>query len=341
MKRTIWIMVAVLVVALLAGCAAGGLLGLLKLIGVGRLVGQLSEAFSGDDPTEYRVYMDGYDIGRSPGPNGNIDLNGLPEGLHLISITTVNKQWGWHRLIEVSADQTVDIGQINPIQGATIAGTLSRETTGGGTSLLPGMLVMAVKNAATLLQPGGSGPIYLPPDSVGSGLTYLPAYTDDQGRFRLGPAEFGDYIVIAAAAGYLSDAAFVPVSAGQNASGINLVLARDGSQNPGRISGAVSVAATGKTLMTADMDPRVYQTPISSGLRQQIEQQSGLQLTTEPWFRLGTLTTLSDDLGTYNLDLPAGRHRLQAFMFGYQANEVLVDLGAGALETVDFTLQSR
>ena len=341
MKRTISVTVAVLVVALLSGCAAGGLFGLLKLIGVGRLVGQLSEAFSGDDPTEYRVYMDGYDIGRSPGPNGNIDLNGLPQGLHLISITTVNKQWGWHRVIEVSEGQTEDIGRINPIEGATIAGTVSRQTDGGGTSLLPGMLVIAVKNAAALLQPGGSGPIYLPPDSAASGLSYLLAYSNDQGRFLLGPAEYGDYIMIAAAAGYLSDAAFVQVSAGQNASGIDLVLQRDVSQNPGRVSGAVSVAAAGQVLMTADMEPRVYETPISSELRQQIEQQSGLGLTTEPWFRLYTLTTLSNDVGAYNLDLPAGRYRLQAFMFGFEAQEVWVDVRAGGLQTVDFTLQSR
>lgn len=338
MKRHISVGVAVLLVVLLSGCAAGGLFGLLKLIEVGRLAGKL---LSGDDdPTEYRVYVDGYDIGRSPGPNGDIDLNGLPQGVHLMSITTADKRRGWHQLLAVDPDQTANIGEINPFEGATIAGTVSREITGGSPSLMPGVLVIAVKGAGNLLQAGGGSPIYLPPDSAASTLTYLAGYTNEQGRYTLGPAEYGDYIVVTAAAGYFSDAAFVQVGAGQDAAAVDLLLEDDASQNPGRVSGVVSVASGGPVLLTAAL-PRPYQTPISSALRQQIEQQSGLQLTSQPWFYFPTLTILSDSLGRYELDLPAGRHNLQAFVFGFEVKEIAVDVVAGGLTAQDFTLAAR
>ncbi len=341
MTRYLTVAVAVLLVVMLVGCGAAALLGLMKLIGVGYVVGQLDDTFfGGEDPTTYRVYMDGYDIGSSPGPNGKVNLNGLPEGLHLISISSADKDRGWHELLQIVRGQTADISNINAIEGATVAGTVSRELAGGGTSLMSGVLVVAVKDAATMLQTGGSGPIYLPPDSLPSTLTYLAGYTDDQGHYLPGPAEYGNYIVVVAAAGSESDAAYVEVSASHNATTVNLVLPQDATQNPGRVSGAISVARVGQVLLTAELD-RVYRTPISSALRQQIQQQSGLLLTAEPWFRFRTLTKLSDDLGHYEMDLPAGRHNLQAFKFGFRAKEVWVDVGAGGLTLQDFTLEAR
>ncbi len=338
-NRAVSVVIVVLVVVVIVGCGAAGLFGLFKLIGLGRMVGNLFSE-SGDPPTEYQVYVDGYDIDRTPGPNGDIDLAGLPGGVHLVSIVTADKHNGKHKLVEIDPNQTANLGQVNTFDGATIAGTVSRQTAGGGTSLMTGVLVVAVKDAANLLQTGVGSPIYLPPDSATSPLTYLVAYTNEEGQYLLGPAEYGDYIVIASGAGYYSDAAFVEVSEDQDKSGVNLLLQDDPSQNPGRVSGAVTVASASQVLLTAELD-RVYRTPISSALRQQIEQLSGIPLTPEPWFRLRTLTILSDALGHYELDLPAGWHNLQAFMFGFQAQEVGVDVHAETLVTVDFALEAR
>ena len=337
MTRPTSIIVGTLLAVLLVGCGAAGLLGLMKLIGLGYAVGELKSGFEGDDPATYRVYMDGYDIGSSPSANGNVNLNGLPEGVHLLSITSADKRRGWHHLLEIRSGQTTDLRQINVMEGAIIAGAVSRELTGGGSSPMTRALVVAIKDAADMLQSGGSGTIYLPPDSIASNLTYLVAYTDDQGQYRLGPAEYGDYIVLTAAAGYLSDAAYIEVSAGGDAAAVNLMLEPDSPQNPGRVSGAISVSPSGQVLLTTELN-FPYRAPISTALRQRIEQQSGLQLTTETWFRLRTLATLSSDVGHYELDLPAGRHSLQAFKFGRQAKEVWVDIGGGGLTSQDFTL---
>ncbi len=340
MKRQVSIGVTVLLVVVLAGCGAAGLLQLFGLVQLGRLAGQLASPFEGEDPTDYRVYMDGYDIGSSPGPSGDIDLNGLPHGVHLVSITTADKHRGWHQLLEIAPDQTANIGQINPFEGATIAGTVSRQTVDSGTSLLRGVRVVAVKDAAILLRAGVGSPIDVPPQSAASSLTYLMGYTDDQGRYTLGPAQYGDYIVFVAGAGYFSDAAFVHVEYGQDATAVDLVLEHDGSQNPGTVGGAVSVAREGERLLTARLSSP-YPTPISPTLRQQIEQDSGQQLISQPWCHLYTLTTLSNNLGHYNLDLPAGRHNLQAFMFDFKAKEVDVNVDPGGQTPQDFHLEHR
>ena len=119
---------AVLLVSLLAGCA--GLLSLLLTgLAVGSMYAQVRD-FLGLDATRYAVVLDGYDMGLHPSPDGTLDLRGLPAGTHLLSITSDDDRIGFHKVVTIVPNSSLNLGQISLHIGAVIAGRVERRYGG-------------------------------------------------------------------------------------------------------------------------------------------------------------------------------------------------------------------
>ena len=236
MRKPFTIGTVVIISALLVGCA-GAFLWVAQLLALGIVAGQVTDFF-GRDSTDFNVVIDGYDLGIHPNPSGALNLDGLPTGDHLISVIASDLRVGWHSTVTIQQNVPVDLGQITPIQGAIISGKVAREV---GTSQAPleGALIAAVKGGAALLAQVGGSQMSFPPPST---LTAILTYSDAQGNFRLGPCEFGDWLVTAAYPGLLADATLCSVQSGVDAGGQNLLLEPNAAAlTPATVRGSVLV----------------------------------------------------------------------------------------------------
>jgi hypothetical protein len=292
---------------------------------------------SGDNPTSYRIYLDGYDLGTTASANGVISLAGAETGDYLITVAKYpDKRRGVHVLAHVDYGKAVNLRTTNPFEGGVISGTVRRDTITG--PVLAGVRVIAVRDGASLI--ASSGPLTLPA-AAGSSLEYMMAYTDDSGQYKLGPAKYGSWLVFATQAGYAADAHSVTVQSGTDAVA-NLVLARDPSITTGLVRGTVTSkagTALSQPLVTAKL-ATPYVPLISDALRTRIQAESGVTMPPGPWFQLATLTTLGSTTGVYSLDLPAGSCTVQAYKLQFRATDVPTVITSGSLVTQDFALPS-
>jgi len=293
-----------LVCVVVSGCA--GVLLIAQIIGwvkAGEILGLIND----DNPAQYTVYIDGYSLNVTPNPNGSLNMAGMPEGIHLLSLANNSKHRGWHRQVEIVGNSSLNLGQINPFSGAVIRGRVTRDTTTDGTAAVAGALVIAVFEAPDLLDAVGGSIIDIPPpvpaDPENPDVEYIAAFTDDDGRYVLGPARYGEWLVFTALEGYFADAEYANVGAGHDAT------------------------------------PFLAQVPPTR--RTAIELRCGRQLIDGPWFRLARLATLTSPAGDYGIDLPPGRQRLVAFKFNHRAQQGIANVTAGSIITLDFRLPRR
>ncbi len=321
-----------LVCILLGGCAAAG-------IGLAML-GTWSEWFddSDDDPTDYRIYVDGYDIGSTPSTNGVLDLKGMTPRTYLVTVARPPEFYrGLHAVADIDDQGKVDLREANIFEGRAIKGKVRDANT---STLLPDVRVIALKNAAALLA-GNSGPITIPP-APGSGIEYLMGYSNSAGAYRLGPASYGDWLVLTAAAGCLADAAFVTTRAGSDG---NADLRLEPVDNPvkGIAWGTVSGSGGSRLenpLLTAILDEPFLPEMRPEG-RDQVQDKSNLSMPTGPWFSFSTLTTIGPGTREYTLELPPSTHDLEAYKFKYKAGIESISVTSGGAAQQNFTLQKR
>lgn len=337
MKKLTTLLTALLLVTLLSGCA--GLLTLIaSALAVGEMYGQVTD-FLGLDNTDYTLYLDGYNMGIHPDPDGTLDLAGLPVGDHVLTLASDDKRVGFSINTSIIENQQVNLGQVTPLQGGTIEGRLQR-VVGSSQVPLAGVRVAAILGGASLVTAGNS-PIALP---AGSGKTVILGFTDTNGDYKLGPAQFGQWIVTSAYPAYYTDARIVNVSSGNDADGANLLLRPDSAapgsatlrgtvtaQNGGALSEAL-VAATLLTPFAPEVDPARLPT---------LQTQVGSELMAQPWFRWRTLATVTANSGAYDFEVPPGPQSIYAFKFGYRAQAVEVTPDAGVAQTLDFALPHR
>ncbi len=330
-----------LVCVVVSGCA--GVLLIAQIIGwvkAGEILGLIND----DNPAQYTVYIDGYSLNVTPNPNGSLNMAGMPEGIHLLSLANNSKHRGWHRQVEIVGNSSLNLGQINPFSGAVIRGRVTRDTTTDGTAAVAGALVIAVFEAPDLLDAVGGSIIDIPPpvpaDPENPDVEYIAAFTDDDGRYVLGPARYGEWLVFTALEGYFADAEYANVGAGHDATGCNLHLVMDDSRTPGLVRGNVSYSGAGVAEVVAALEaPFLAQVPPTR--RTAIELRCGRQLIDGPWFRLARLATLTSPAGDYGIDLPPGRQRLVAFKFNHRAQQGIANVTAGSIITLDFRLPRR
>lgn len=291
----------------------------------------------GDDPTTYRMYLDGYDIASTASASGLVSLPGAATGDYLITVAKYpEKRRGVHALVHIDYGKAVNLRSANPFEGGVITGTVRRDSTTG--PVLANVRVIAVRSGASLIASGGALTI---PAPAGSTLEYMMGYTNDSGQYKLGPARYGAWLVFATQAGYAADAHSVNVQSGTDGVAM-LALAQDTSITPGLVRGTVTSkagVALSEPLVTAKLDTP-YEPQISTTLCTRISTEAGVTMPAGPWFGLATLATIGSTSGTYSLDLPAGSCTVQGYKLRYKAMDAAITISAGGLVTQNFAIPS-
>lgn len=340
MRKSVCLTTAVLLICVLGGCAGLGLLTLVfRAIAVGQLIGQISDFF-GHDSTEFTLFLDGYNTGVKPNPSGALDLTGLPPGHHLLTVATDDRRLGFHLHVFIVENQSVNLGEVTPIQGGIISGRVTHQV-GDAQVPMPGVLVAAVLGGGEVIRAGTGRQVTLPP--ISDTDTVIMGFTDANGNYRLGPASFGQWIVTTAYAGQYADAVLANVAALNDANDVNLALRQDPTAAaPGSIQGTVVRAGGGaidralvQLVLGSPLAPLVDPTRAAA-----LESQVG-PLLDQPWFLWSVVATETNSAGGYSLAGPAGDHEVLGFKYGFRAQSAAVTLNAGEVVTGDFTLEER
>lgn len=311
----------------LTGCAAG-----LALLAYEKW----DDWFKKENASDYRIYLDGYDYGGTPSASGIISLSGVSEGDYLITVAKPPEmRMGVHATMHVQPFRSVDLSQTNPFQGGVITGTVRRDGPAG--PVVANVRVVAILDAANILS-RSSTPISIP-QSAGTTLEYMMGYTDSQGKFRLGPARYGAWLVTAVLAGYNADVKFTRVASGSDGQA-QLVLTPATGTDTGIIRGTVTTqggSGANKPLVTARLGT-AFEPTIDSSTRSRVEADARVTMPTGPWFRWLTLTTIATDSGQYVLDVPPGTHTVEAARYPARSAQREVTVPAGGIATQDLTL---
>ncbi len=339
-RRALKLLAVPAIAIILGGCAGGGLLALLSLIAVGNVVTQVTDLVGGNDPDELDVYLDGQLLPVHPDGDGDLHLQGLPEGRHLLQIIAPNRQDGAVTLVTVDPDSSLQLGALQSQQGGRIFGRVTVQDAGGPARAAVRVPVYAIPGGAALLTPG-SPVVDVPPNG-----THFVTFTDGNGSFRLDAVAPGDYLVTCAVAGYDTDVRLVTgLSAGQVARDQDLALVADhiaaGSASgvvDGEVGGGTQSlpAAAVRAHLPAGFAPDVPQEVVD-----RIAAEAGASLRSSPWLRWQILSTLSDAGGSWSLALPTGTSRISCFAYYYRPGFLDVAVTAGANTRTDFTLQRR
>lgn len=340
MKERHWGLGAAFLACFVTGCAGLALLTLIfRLVAVGALVAQIND-FLGRDSSEFSLYFDGYDTGVQPNPDKTLNLTGLPTGHHLLTLATQDRRVGFHKHVFIEANQRLNLGAINAIQGAVISGRV-RRLVGGSAVPLAGVLVGAVYGGNEIIQSDTGRLITFPPQNDSEDI--VMGFTDENGHYRLGPMRYGAWLVTSAYPGHFADVAIVTVSGGHDAENVNLLLPPDASApQPGHIQG--TVVEEGKGVLANALVALVlgapFAPPVDAARQGELENQFGA-LRSQPWAAWTCIATQTSPAGAYLLVAPPGTHRLYGFKYGYRAVTADVALQAGEIVTGNFALQKR
>lgn len=342
-KRRVLVFGGIVLVAVLSGCAAGGLIGLIfDLVAVGKLVSNVQDLVDefGGDANDYQVYYDGYALNKRPNIDGALRLEGLPAGTHLISVVDDDHRTGFHQPVEIVAGQAdLPLGNYNPIRGATIKGMVERQTNTGRVGVA-NLGVIAVLNGAELLAAGAGAPITIPPPA---GVTYVMGYTNNTGQYTLGPCAYGRWLVFSALPGYYADARLATVSGDSDANGQNLLLEQNALEPSAVLSGAVASEENqglGAALVYSEFGV-VYSPQMSATNAGRVVGQAGFNFIAQPWFNLARLGTVTGGAGAYSLRTRTGAQTVLGFKYDYRARSTDVTALANDNLTIDFALEER
>lgn len=328
------------ITVILAGCGGGGLAALLGLVSIGDAVGDIQDLFEGDSDDEADVLLDGQVIRTVDRGTDTLRLRGLPEGRHLLQIVATDYR-GILRVINVDADSDLQLGQLQAEDGGQVRGQVMLREGDGSTRPAVRVAVYAIPGGAANVAAGQSATA-LPPAG-----THYVAYTDGNGRYSLSAMTPGDYLVTAAVAGYMADVQLIEgLQVGQRQGNKDLELLADSSVQTGLAVGVVQGQAGGGavSLSSASLRARLdtaYAPGIPQATISRIANRSGVSLRAAPWFRWTVLSTLADAGGSYELPLPPGTPRIDAFSYGYQPAFLEPTINAGVTTQADFTLDSR
>lgn len=333
MKQGLPKLVAVIVISLaLAGCSGGlGVGTLLGLVDVGEIVAGIGAGLFGPgQPSTAQVYLDGQPIREISAGDTEVALTDIPAGDHRLHVV-VSARNGATSIINLEPGRTVS-APLTAYAGGRITGTVTLQDGEAGAVAAERVMVYAIPGGGQLLLDGGT--VALPGD-----MPPYAAFTSTTGAYDLSALEPGSYLVIAAVAGYMTDLHLVELSAGQTRSNVDLVLRRDGSLQPGRVSGIVRSTA-GIGLANGSVRAHLangYQPAIPQEAVDRIAEATGI--TELPVFRFEVLSTLTAPDGRYRLPLMAGSPELHGFVFGNRPAMQEVNVVAGQVTTANFELR--
>ncbi len=331
---------SIIFIALLTGCG-GALLGLVfQLLAAGAIVGNIDRLIDqfDKDPWEYQAFLDGYSLGQRPDNSGNLDLRGLPAGMHLMSVIDNVYRTGFHKVVEISTgDAQLPLGDINPIEGVAIRGKVERQTAGAGRVVVPNTLVVAIFNGAQMLRADGGATIPIrPPDDV----AYVMAYTDALGSYALGPCISGPWLVTTVVPGYHADARVVAVNRPNDSVNQDLYLPDNPLALSARVSGSVIQTGAGgldAALVYTDL-VTAHRVQPTAARAAEIEADAGFALINGSWFAWSLLGTVTDQAGAYTMRTGTGLQTLNAFKYRYQGKQGTITLQADDNLNTDFDL---
>ncbi len=319
MRRILKLTAVAALTLALAGCGGGALLGaLIGLISVGDVIGDVENLFENDDdPADSRVYLDGQLLPVTPNASGELRLQDLPEGRHLLHVVAPGGFRGAVTIIDVQPNADVRLGNLQAEVGGRIRGTVTLDE-GGSIRNAPRVLVYAIPGGAVTVRET-TGVTAIPPAG-----THYAAYTDGTGEFLLEGVAPGDYLITAAVAGFTTDAQLVQGLGQRQTVVADLQLSSAGGLPPGTVSGIISGEIGGGATQSlpgaslrAELDS-AFQPTVPQAVIDRIESDSGWQLRESPWFAYDVLATLSDAGGTYTLGLPSGTPRIKCFKYGFR-----------------------
>lgn len=324
MQKYRLVVVAVLLASLLAGCGGLALLNLVfKALAAGALVAQVTD-FLGLDSDEFTLYFDGYNTGQHPDAERRLNLTGLPAGHHLLTLASDDQRVGFHQHVLVMPDQQLNLGAINPIQGGIISGQVMRRV---GNTQVP---LANVRVAAVLASDTAAGQQTILPPQDDTTLVMM-GFTDASGNYRLGPAQFGDWLVTVAYPAHYGDVASAQVSAGNDAEDVDLLLA----PNPGETAPAIvqgTVVRDGGGALSNALVALNLGTPLIPEFSNP---------TAQPVFAWSSVAIPTSTVGAYTLTAPPGAHELYGFKYGFRAEVADVELESDQVVTADISLQAR
>ena len=337
MGARVHIFAAAILAVTLAGCG-GGVATILAALGIIKLHDIYTDVTDeiSDNPEDTLVLLlDGYTV-RSDVPNrqGRLQLGGLPEGTFLLSLLSPDYRRGWHHLVTIGQTDRIEI---NPFTGAIISGSVSRQATGGGQLRVANALVLAFRDGAARIV-DTAGPLRPGDENV----EYLVGITDAAGTFKLGPAAYGSWLVIAVLPGYKADARIVAVSAEDDATGLALLLEADTDAQTATVQGTVAREKGGTPLQAALVRADLH-TPyipaISDNAWQRVVDEFGQDIPADNWVALPFVCAVTDAAGVYTLRLPAGDARVWAYKYGYKGVYTDISAEPGSAISQDFRLK--
>ncbi|MFO7947486.1 MAG: hypothetical protein R6V19_11815 [Armatimonadota bacterium] len=338
------------IITILAGCGSAALVG--SLLGTGKLVKDIGDfiddAFDDDDdspkPNDFQVLLDGYNVGTRPSTSGELSLDVLPLGWHLLSVVTDNRKKGFNYAMEIKEDQNdLPLGQLTPIDSAAIRGTLQRETTTGGTAPMADCPVYAVRNGAQMLQESGDAPISMPlVNTPVDTVQRVIGFTDDAGEFILGPCEAGEWLVFAAIPGYYADARVATVQQPNDATDQDLLLQQKADTQVATINGTVTSNNRGvaDALVYSDLST-AFEIGVTADTADEVAADAGLDLTDGAWFSFTRLATKTAGNAHYSLATIPGSQKMTAYEEDDGVDTQTVSAAAGQVLNRDFNLQDR
>lgn len=337
-QRTARFTTIAVITVVLAGCG-GGVGMLLGLVGIGSVAGQISGLFTGDSDDQADVMLNGQVIRTVNRGTSTLRLQGIPEGRHVLQIVSSDFR-GVLRLINVDAGADVQLGQLQADDGGMVRGKVTLRESDGSTRAAVRVPVYAIPGGSSLVASGRSV-ITLPPAS-----THYVTYTDGNGDYQINAMTAGDYLITATVAGYMADVQLIEgLQPEQRQRNRNLELnAADAAA--GRAVGVVLGRMNGgsSSLGGASLRARLA-TAYAPGIPQEtidrIAARHGGALRAAPWFQWRVLSTLTDPGGSYQLALPPGTHRVDAFAYDHQPAFREPGITAGVATPADFTLDRR
>ncbi len=340
-QRLSKMLAAVGISLLIAGCGGGGVIGaILGLIAVGDVIGDVTDLLDGgDDGTDVKVYFDGQPLDVQPS-NGRLQLRGLPEGRHLLQVTSGSYE-GAVTIVDVQPDADLHLGDLTPDPdgGGRIRGTVTVQEGDGSTHAAARTIVYAVPGGAPLVGQGAQT-VNLPPAG-----THYAAFTDGNGDYEIDAVSPGDYLVTAAIAGLATDVRLVQdLDPRETVDDVDLTLQADASQTTGRAMGTVAGPAGGGTRSLRDAALRAstaFTPPVPQDTIDRVAAASGAALRASPWFTWSVLSTLTDAGGSYELPLPSGAARIDCFSYDYRPAFRDVSVFLGGTVQADFDLEER
>lgn len=340
MLRTIArLMAAGALVALLAGCGGTGLLTLLGLIQVGDVIGDVEDLIGGDEPTQFDVYLDGQLLPVTPNASGDLRLNNLPEGRHLLQVIAPSRERGAVTIVNINPNSELRLDNLVSVVGGRIRGKVQLEDVGGALRPARRVPVYAIPGGANLVA-AGAVLVIVPPTS-----THYIAFTNDLGEYSLDAIAPGDYLVTTAVAGRETDVQLVEgLVERQTLRNLDLTLVADdgdGGTVSGNVEGQLSGGGTqtlgGASLRATPGTP--FRPAVDQDAIDRVAAASGATLRQSPWFEWRVLSTLADSGGSYLLALPPGAARVACFAYFYRPGYLDTTVTAGVDRRLEFALQ--